>query len=150
MYATNHEAYGERALLVAEIYQREAKQASETYQRNVDVLEWIRETIPDLVLRYIVDPKELKQCGTMSQRIANKAIEDGLKADVVDSLGHITVHLENEYIIDATHLQSEFPFHGSLRDFNYDERNSEEFVKMKKLFDELAKNPMKGVKITKV
>ena len=117
-------------------------------EAKVDVLEWVHRNVPDLVLKYIVEPKELKKCGTMSQKIADKAIEDGIKADVVDSFGHVTVHLGDEYIVDATHLQFEFPYHGSLRDFYRDERESKEFLRMKRLFDDLAADPMKAVRVT--
>jgi hypothetical protein len=127
-----------------------------TAQNNL-VLQWIAKIVPEIVLRHMVEPKQLKACGTISQYIVNAARNAGFEAYLVHHPGHIVAYIddptapERAFEVDATFLQFNFPY-GSLRDFGPREDwiDGDEFYynKMKKLFEDLAVNPEKAVKIT--
>ena len=113
-----------------------------------DFYSWIEETLPIIVKHWIIDGKQLKQCGTVSSAIAAKANEDGFNAIVVSEPGHFVANIEVDegyFRVDATHLQFNFKHGGCLRDYDKDD---EEYIKMKELFQELKKDPMKAVDIS--
>ena len=120
------------------------------------VLHWIALMLPEIVLQRVVEPKQLKACGTVSGYVVKEAKKDGFNAYEVDSQGHVTAYIDDPsrsgkaFSVDATHLQFKFPYHGGLRDFGPDERDSAEYRKMRALFEELSEDPMKAVKVTEV
>lgn len=118
-----------------------------------EIKSWLTSIIPDLVYNKIICTKELKQCGHLSEYLAGLAAKNGITAGYVREHGHFVsiFPLKNgdALMVDPTHLQFQFT-RGSLRDFSIEERNSDEYIKMKNLFDDLYKNPNKAILIEKI
>lgn len=139
-----------------EINYQDFNEKSDDSLENIEyhtVKNWLDTILPEVVLRYIVEPCAIKRCGTVSQKIVDLAKDYGLNAEVEDLLGHATALIkidEGIFRVDATHLQSLFPYHGALRDFarwEREEGDDHEYKRMKRFFEELKENPMKAVKI---
>ena len=129
---------------------KEKQKEWRTKKASSPVLQWVQNTLPLIVRKYMVQDRQLKDCGGISSKIVKLAREAGFEAFVIPEPGHFVAYIEDgdlAYRIDATHLQSLFT-RGSLKDFSPLEREEDEYHKMKKLFDELENNPMKAVDIS--
>jgi len=112
---------------------------------------WFNSIAPTFILHNIVECKSLKACGFLSSKFSIKALSSGFPCFTLYGPGHITnivITSDGIFEIDFSHLQFVFPMYGSLREIPMEEK--EEYKKMKDLFDELEKDPMKAVKIEKI
>jgi hypothetical protein len=119
-----------------------------------EIMNWINEYMPKIILKYIYDAKTLKACGKVSNIIVDYLNQSGYNAEVITSPGHylVIVPLQNgnNLEIDATYKQFDFLEGCGLLDFNREDRENptSEYHKLMKLFKQIKHDPMSIVRIT--